>query len=47
MLEVVIILVVSLFALDTIIRLVIVANTGKRLEREKERLRDIIDKYYR
>ena len=47
MLEVVIILVVSLLALDTIIRLVIVANTGKRLEREKERLRDIIGKYYR
>lgn len=47
MLEVVIILVVSLLALDTIIRLVIVANTAKRLEREKERLRDIIGKYYR
>ena len=47
MLEVVIILVVSLLVLDTIIRLVRVANTGKRLKRKKERLRDIIDKYYR
>ena len=47
MLEVIIILVVSLLALDTIIRLVRVTNTGKRLRREKERLRDIIDKYYR